>query len=49
MVDTETITETETISATDSIWRKTEQKKVFYYVFNGSKLEAAAVRQKYLS
>jgi hypothetical protein len=47
-LDTETMTETEVVSAIGSYAKKTEQKKVFYYVFNGSKLDAAAVRQKYL-
>jgi hypothetical protein len=45
-LDTETITATETIG--DGVKRNTEQRKVFYYVFTGNKLDAAAVRQKYL-
>lgn len=45
-LDTGTITATETIG--DGVKRNTKQRKVFYYVFNGNKLDAAAVRQKYL-
>lgn len=46
-LDTETITATKAVG--DSVIRNTEQRNVFYYVFNGSKLDAAVVRQKYLA
>jgi hypothetical protein len=46
-LDTETITATKTVG--DSVIRNTEQRKVFYYVFNGSPLDTAAVKQKYMS